>query len=175
MTDGPTIFLTAAEASGDAHAAGLIAALRRRLGEVRLVGIGGARMAAAGCELLEDTVVRASMLTGVLGQLAYYRRVIRRVAAAMDEHRPAAVVPVDSPALNWLLSGGLAATSSSLLATTPAHENISPITGRTRSARPFRRTGVGGPHLYPWLDSPAWNPPRRAARTPEWHRACSRG
>ena len=43
------IMLVAAEASGDALGAGLMRALRRRLGEgVRFVGVGGARMEAEG-------------------------------------------------------------------------------------------------------------------------------
>ena len=104
MTEASTIFVTAADVSGDAHAAGLIEALRRRLGRVRFVGIGGQRMAAAGCELLAEPVRRATMITGPLRQLLYYVGLIRRVAGAMSECRPAVHVPVDSPALNWHLA-----------------------------------------------------------------------
>ena len=52
MPERPTIFLSAAEASGDHHAAHLIVALRRRLGQARFVGVGGAQMAAAKLRLL---------------------------------------------------------------------------------------------------------------------------
>jgi len=48
----PTIFLSAGEASGDQHGAELARALRRRIPGVRLTGLGGSEMAAAGVELL---------------------------------------------------------------------------------------------------------------------------
>ena len=41
MSDRPTVFITAADVSGDVHAAGLIEELRRRLPAARCVGIGG--------------------------------------------------------------------------------------------------------------------------------------
>jgi lipid-A-disaccharide synthase len=104
MSEAPTILITAAEASADAYGAGLIQALRRRLGEARFVGIGGRRMAAAGCELIAETVGRAAMITGALRHLAYYRRLIRQVKRAMDQAPPAVHVPIDAPALNWHLA-----------------------------------------------------------------------
>jgi len=104
MGEAATIFVTAAEASGDAHAAGLIEALRARLESARFVGIGGERMAAAGCHLLARPVRRAAMLGGPLRGLPYYLGLIRKVARAMDRLAPAAHVPVDSPALNWHLA-----------------------------------------------------------------------
>ncbi len=104
MNRATTILLTAAEASGDALAAGLIQALRKRLPAARFVGIGGERMAEAGCELLGEPVGRAAMLVGSLRQLFYYAGLTRKVARAMSELRPAVHVPVDSPALNWHLA-----------------------------------------------------------------------
>ena len=49
------IMVVAGEASGDAHAAELIQALRRRRPTLRFFGCGGDHMAAAGCELLVHT------------------------------------------------------------------------------------------------------------------------
>ena len=46
--------LSAGEVSGDLHGGALAAALRRLSPEVRLLGMGGERMAAAGVELLAD-------------------------------------------------------------------------------------------------------------------------
>ena len=48
---GATIGIVAGEASGDALGAALIAQTRRRLPDVRFVGIAGPKMAAAGCEV----------------------------------------------------------------------------------------------------------------------------
>ncbi len=104
MSNGPTIFITAAEASGDAHAAGLIGALRRRLPDARFVGVGGPAMASAGCELIAEPVRKAAMTTGAFAHLGYFYKLIRQVRRAMGEIRPDVHVPVDSPALNWHLA-----------------------------------------------------------------------
>jgi len=104
MSETPTILVTAADLSGDAHAAGLIRALRRRLGEARFLGVGGPKMAEAGCELLAEPVRRAAMLDSAFSHVLYYWHLIRRVRRAMDERAPAVHVPVDSPAMNWSLA-----------------------------------------------------------------------
>ncbi len=96
-----TIFMSAAEASGDEHASKLILKLKERLGPVRFVGVAGPRMAAAGCEVLADVTHKASMLGGPILNLVYYIRRIRRIQAAIRRLRPDIVVPVDSPAMNW--------------------------------------------------------------------------
>ena len=50
------VFVSAAEASGDEHCANLIKALRQRSGsKIEFVGVGGPKMAEAGCELLVTT------------------------------------------------------------------------------------------------------------------------
>ncbi len=105
MNEGsPTIFVSAAEASGDVHAARLIHALRQRLPEARFVGAGGRQMAQAGCEILADLTPRASMLAGPLLRLGYYYRTVGRLQRAIKKIRPDLHVPVDSPAMNWHLA-----------------------------------------------------------------------
>lgn len=104
MSDRPTIFITAADVSGDVHAAGLIEELRQRLPAARCVGIGGQAMAEAGCELLDQPVRRASMATGAFAHLRYFHKLIRRTRRAMADIAPDVHVPVDSPALNWHLA-----------------------------------------------------------------------
>ncbi len=104
MSAAPAVLITAADVSGDAHAARLIHALRRRWPEARFVGLGGRHMAQAGCELLADTTSRSSMLGHSLRHVGHFWRLIRRVRRAMDELRPAVHVPVDSPAMNWHLA-----------------------------------------------------------------------
>ncbi len=104
MQHEPTLFVTAADVSGDIHAAKLIRALSGRLPGARFVGVGGEHMAEAGCELLDRTTGRATMLTHSVGHILYYHRLIRRVAKEMAEQRPAVHIPVDSPAMNWHLA-----------------------------------------------------------------------
>jgi len=100
-----TIFLSAAEASGDEHAARLIHALRRQVGDAVFVGLAGPNMAEAGCEVLADLTAKASMLGGPIFRLGYYLRAIRRIRKAIAAIGPDVLVPVDSPALNWHLAG----------------------------------------------------------------------
>lgn len=100
-TDQPLIFIAAGEVSGDMHAANLIAALRRQLPAARFVGVGGPRMAEAGCELLEDIVTRSTMLLQAFAKAWQYVGLLRRVRRAMAARRPDVFVPIDSPALNW--------------------------------------------------------------------------
>jgi len=105
MSDGhPVIFLSAAEASGDAHAADLVVALRRRFPGARLVGVTGEKMARAGCESVADFTRSAAMMGNVLATLGYWIRAVRSVRRAIREIRPDLFIPVDSPALNWSLA-----------------------------------------------------------------------
>ncbi|MCK5114438.1 MAG: lipid-A-disaccharide synthase [Phycisphaerae bacterium] len=103
-TASPTIFLSAAEASGDHHAANLILALREKLPGARFVGATGPEMAAAGCESIIDLTKKASMVLGPIANLSYYHRAVKKIQAAICDIRPDIHVPVDSPALNWHLA-----------------------------------------------------------------------
>lgn len=100
----PTIFITAAEASGDEHAANLMRAIRARRDDVRFVGAAGEQMAAAGCQVIADLTGRASMVGGPILQAGYYYRTVRRIQRAIREIRPDLHIPVDSPAMNWHLA-----------------------------------------------------------------------
>jgi len=100
----PTIFLSAAETSGDHHAANLILALREKLPNARFIGATGPEMAAAGCESIIDLTKKASMVLGPIAHLSYYHKAVRKIQAAIKEIKPDIHVPVDSPALNWHLA-----------------------------------------------------------------------
>lgn len=102
--DRPTIFLSAAEASGDHHAANLLVALKRRFPDARYIGAAGPEMIAAGCESILDLTHKASMIAGPLANLRYYHKCVKTLQRAIRALRPDVHVPVDSPALNWHLA-----------------------------------------------------------------------
>lgn len=98
---GPTVLLLAGEASGDEHGAALASALRARRPDLRLVGTGGARMAAEGVDLLASLDDLAVMgFAEVLPRLPFFRRLEKRVAAALNDPSVALVVPIDYPGFN---------------------------------------------------------------------------
>jgi lipid-A-disaccharide synthase len=90
--------LVAGEASGDALGAELIRALRTRLGErLRVVGVGGARMAAEGVQSPFD-IAQLSIL-GLFEGLMAYRKVVRLADITADlarRERPDVAVLIDS-------------------------------------------------------------------------------
>ena len=101
-----SIMLVAGEASGDLHGAALCRALRERAPDTRLFGMGGARMAAAGMEVLEDVTTRAIIggteaAAGVIPLYRTYRRLRARLAGP---ERPQALVLIDFPEFNLRLA-----------------------------------------------------------------------
>jgi lipid-A-disaccharide synthase len=106
MTATPAIMLIAGEASGDLHGAALCRALRERVPEARLFGMGGARMKAAGMEVLED--VTASAIIGgteaAAGVVPLYRAYRRLRARLEGPERPHALVLIDFPEFNLRLA-----------------------------------------------------------------------
>ena len=105
------IFFSVGEPSGDLHGANLIADLRRlasagRQGAhsspIEAVGFGGPRMAAAGCELLQEMTELAVMgLFPVLAKLPRFFELRDRAVAYFRDQRPDAVVLIDFPGFNW--------------------------------------------------------------------------
>lgn len=102
---GPVVFISAGEPSGDLHGAGLARALRRRLPGVRLLGLGGDRMAAEGVELLatlDDLSVMG--FVEVAARLPFFLRLRRRVFDAIDREGVDLVIPIDYPGFNLRLA-----------------------------------------------------------------------
>lgn len=100
------IFVSAAEASGEVHARALVRALRslcaaRGAPPPAFTGLGGARLADEGVELLGRPVERASMgLLDPLRNIGFYVDLLERSAAHMRNTGADVCVPVDSPALH---------------------------------------------------------------------------
>ena len=96
------IFFSVGEPSGDLHGANLIQALKARHPDVRCVGFGGPKMAAAGCELHQDLTKLAIMWFGrVLLNLHKFFEYRRQADEYFARHRPDAVVLIDYPGFNW--------------------------------------------------------------------------
>lgn len=98
--------LVAGEASGDLHGASLCRALRALDPRCRLFGMGGARMAAAGMDLLVD-VTAAAVVGGseAIGQVPRLYRAYRGLRAALrGADRPAVLVLIDFPEFNLRLA-----------------------------------------------------------------------
>ena len=101
----PTIFISAGEESGDLHGAALARALRERFPGARLLGLGGARMAAEGVELLAALDELAVMgLVEVLRHLPFFLRLRRRVFDALATEGVDLVIPIDYPGFNLRLA-----------------------------------------------------------------------
>jgi len=97
--------LSAGEVSGDLHGGALAAALRRLSPEVRLLGMGGERMAAAGVELLADARQMAIVgFTEALRRLPAVRRRFARLRDAMLTQHPDVLVTIDYPGFNLRLA-----------------------------------------------------------------------
>lgn len=96
------IFFSVGEPSGDLHGANLIRDLELGRPDIKTVGFGGPRMAAAGCELLQDMTGLAVMgIVRVIPSLAKFARLRRLADAYFREQRPDAVVLIDYPGFNW--------------------------------------------------------------------------
>jgi lipid-A-disaccharide synthase len=99
------VLLAAGDASGDAHAAELVAALRARLPDVRCFGLGGSAMERAGVEILvPQRELAIGGLVEVLGSLSRVFSAWRRLERAARERRPSLVILVDSPEFNLPLA-----------------------------------------------------------------------
>jgi lipid-A-disaccharide synthase len=97
--------LVAGEASGDLHAAGVAAELRRRAPTLHLVGIGGERMAAAGVELIERSERLAVMgFVEVLEHVPQHYALLRTLRERLRGGRVALLILVDYPGFNMKLA-----------------------------------------------------------------------
>ncbi|HEW79851.1 MAG TPA: lipid-A-disaccharide synthase [Phycisphaerales bacterium] len=95
------IFISAAEPSADAHCAGLITALRQSGYDIEFVGVGGPKMASAGCKLLENTVSKAVMTYKAISQVVRFYRLIKRISRFLKSNKVDLVIVCDSPAFNF--------------------------------------------------------------------------
>ena len=100
-----TVMIVAGEASGDAHGAKLVRAMRERNPRLSFVGIGGERMAAAGVDIrVEASDLSVVGITEVLSRAAAILRAMA-VAKALLREGPCLLILIDFPDFNLHLAG----------------------------------------------------------------------
>ena len=106
--DSLSVLISAGEASGDRHAAGLMEAVARLAGDgrrIRFFGLGGDAMAAAGLEpVAHSDEVAVVGIAEVVRELPRIRRVFRKLVLASETRRPSLAVLVDFPDFNLRLA-----------------------------------------------------------------------
>jgi len=95
------VFISAAEPSADTHCAGLIAAMQKSRPGIEFVGVGGPKMAQAGCELLENTVGQAAMLYKAFSQVARFYKILNHIKHYFKSNNIDLVIVCDSPSFNF--------------------------------------------------------------------------
>ncbi|HPC96377.1 MAG TPA: lipid-A-disaccharide synthase [Sedimentisphaerales bacterium] len=95
------LFISANDPSADVHCAGLIRALAASGRKIEFVGIGGPKMAEAGCELIENTVGGAVMTYKAVAHAGYYYKLLKRIGRHLREHPVDLVIVCDSPSFNF--------------------------------------------------------------------------
>ena len=104
----PKLMIVAGEPSGDAHAAALVNALRRREPDLECFGATGPLMRAAGVETVVDSDELAIMgILEVTHALPKVLKAFRQLKQAAFERSPDAVVLVDWPEFNLRLATAL--------------------------------------------------------------------
>ncbi|MCH5276894.1 MAG: lipid-A-disaccharide synthase [Desulfovibrionaceae bacterium] len=97
-----TLWINAGELSGDVQAGALLSALTRLAPGLRVVGMGGDNLAAAGQENLFRVEELSVMgVVEVLTSLPRILRLLRRIKASLAALRPDAVLLVDAPDFNF--------------------------------------------------------------------------
>ena len=94
-------FFIAGEASGDLHAANLMAALRDKDPQASFVGLGGDKMRAHGCQLYVDYREMAYMgFVAVFQNLGKIKRNFRIAQQALLQEQPDVLILIDYPSFN---------------------------------------------------------------------------
>jgi lipid-A-disaccharide synthase len=99
------ILFSAGDPSGDLNAAPVAAALARTRPDLSLVGLGGARMRAAGVDLIEDIASHAVMgFAEIIRVIPHHAALLRRLDARLATGRVALVICVDYGGFNLRLA-----------------------------------------------------------------------
>ena len=99
------VLLVAGEASGDLHGADLVAALRQRIPDLEVVGIGGSHLREVGMRTVADArdIAKVGLVEGV-GRLRAILRAYRTLAGMLRAGQPDLAVFIDFPEFNLRLA-----------------------------------------------------------------------
>ncbi|PWT88219.1 MAG: lipid-A-disaccharide synthase, partial [Proteobacteria bacterium] len=98
------LLLSAGEASGDMYAARLAAALQQRL-DVKIFGMGGSEMRAAGVDIVTDyREVSVVGITEIASHLPSLIRAMRKLVAEAERQKPALAILTDFPGFHLRLA-----------------------------------------------------------------------
>jgi lipid-A-disaccharide synthase len=104
------VLVVAGEASGDQHAADVVAALKKLRPELRFFGMGGPKLAAQGVELIHGAHEISVMgIVEVLPKVPRIWQVMRDLEQAAKERKPAIALLIDVPDFNLRLAKRLKA------------------------------------------------------------------
>ena len=102
-SSSPRILVVAGEASGDDHAARLVAAIREFCPVAEFLGVGGEEMRAQGVRILTPASELAVVgLMEVVGHLPAIWEALRGIGRVLKTARPDLVILVDFPDFNFL-------------------------------------------------------------------------
>jgi len=105
MHKAKKLLIVAGEASGDTHGAALVRELVKQEPGLRVAGLGGPRMAAAGVGLFQDLTSHAVIgAAGLFGSLGGLVRAYRRITHSLGTDRPDAIVLIDFPEFNLMVA-----------------------------------------------------------------------
>jgi lipid-A-disaccharide synthase len=108
MVEGPKIFLSAGEASGEHYGALLMKEIHRLAPQADFFGLGGTRMAGLGLRRVvraEDVAVMG--ITEVILHMPHIYREYRKLKASLREERPDLAILIDFPDVNLSLAAEL--------------------------------------------------------------------
>jgi lipid-A-disaccharide synthase len=98
------LLLSAGEASGDMYAARLATALQQRA-DVKIFGMGGPQMRAAGVDIITDySEVSVVGITEILSHLPSLIRAMRKLVHAAEQRKPALAILTDFPGFHLRLA-----------------------------------------------------------------------
>lgn len=99
------IYIVAGEASGEAHAARLVSALKQQQPAIYITGIGGEKMRAAGADINIDFAELAVMgLVEVIKRYPRIKGIFNQVVAELRRQPPDLLILVDYPGFNLKLA-----------------------------------------------------------------------